>query len=162
MIECFREYADTLLSELFTVYKQEVYYMEYRVYDSLVEDARAIREKVFVEEQRFEQEFDDIDDYAKVIVCYGGARPVAISRYFKDGEEWRIGRLAVIAEYRGKGLGREMITEAEKAIKREGGSFVSLDAQLRAQSFYEKCGYRPVGETFFEEYCEHIKMVKNI
>lgn len=136
--------------------------MEYRIYDSLVEDAREIRERVFVEEQKFEHEFDEIDDFAKVIVCYDGDKPVAICRYFKEGCEYRIGRLAVISEYRGKGLGSEMLAEAEKAIKSEGGSIVSLGAQLRAQKFYEKCGYSPVGDTFFEEYCEHIKMVKTI
>lgn len=51
---------------------------------------------------------------------------------------------------------------AERAVSAAGGAAVSLDAQVRAAGFYEKCGYFPVGEIFDEEGCPHRKMVKKL
>ena len=136
--------------------------MEFRKFDTLTQDAINIRTAVFVEEQKFEEEFDGIDKYANVIICYDGEQPVAVLRYFEEDGEYHIGRVAVMREYRGRNLGARIMQEAENEIKKEGGHFISLDAQMHAADFYRKCGYTPVGEIFLEQYCEHIKMVKNI
>ena len=44
--------------------------MEYKVFDSLPDDARNIRLKVFVEEQHFQNEFDNNENKSKHIVLY--------------------------------------------------------------------------------------------
>ena len=57
--------------------------MTFKCYDRLPEEAKAIRTAVFVGEQGFETEFDDIDDVARHIVMYDGERAVATCRYYK-------------------------------------------------------------------------------
>lgn len=68
-------------------------------------DARVIRQSVFVEEQGFEYEFDDIDETALHLVLYDeNDNPCATGRLFFDGC-MKIGRIAVMKEYRGQSLG---------------------------------------------------------
>ena len=43
-----------------------------------------------------------------------------------------------------------------------GADIISLSAQVRASGFYEKLGYKKHGEIYFDEYCEHIVMKKDI
>lgn len=132
----------------------------YKKYGYLCSEARMIREKVFVGEQGFKDEFDDIDGYAKVLVFYCGGVPAGVCRYFKDGNVYHIGRIAVLPEYRGSGLGSDIVRAAEREIIAEGGSEAVLSAQKRAEGFYRKLGYAPEGEPYYEEYCEHILMRK--
>lgn len=130
--------------------------------DYVSEAAREIREKVFVEEQKFKIEFDDIDEYAACMVLYEDEVPMACCRYFK-GEaegEYVVGRLAVLKPFRGRHLGERMMQEVEKAVKTAGGRKVSLSAQLRVKEFYEKQGYSKYGDVYFDEYCEHVHMEK--
>lgn len=44
--------------------------MEIRVYDELPEEASRIRREVFVEEQGFMEEFDEIDGWANHLVLF--------------------------------------------------------------------------------------------
>lgn len=134
----------------------------FKKFDHLCDDARRIRESVFVEEQGFKEEFDDIDGYAKVIVFYDNGKPVGICRYFKSGDTYHIGRIAVIPEYRGSGLGSEIVRAAEREIIAEGGTEAELSAQRRAEGFYKNLGYEPEGEPYYEEYCEHIRMRRKL
>ena len=77
-------------------------------------DARAIRQSVFVEEQGFEYEFDDIDETALHLVLYDeNDNPCATGRLFFDGC-MKIGRIAVMKEYRGQSLGSEVIAILEE------------------------------------------------
>lgn len=138
--------------------------MEFKVYDSLPEDAKSIREEVFVVEQGFKYEFDDLDLTSTHIVGYINGLPVATCRvlFNEQHKTYAIGRIAVIKEYRGKGLGAEVLREGEKYIRRIGGSFVGLHAQVRASGFYEKQGYLRAGEIDDEEGCPHIWMTKEL
>lgn len=133
-----------------------------KTFTYLCEDAKQIRTKVFVEEQKFEVEFDEIDDTAKHMVLYCDKTPIACSRYFPSEEEgeYIVGRLAVMKDYRGLHLGDKMLTETEEQIVKDGGSAVKLHAQLQAQAFYETCGYEAYGEVEYEEYCPHTWMKK--
>ena len=138
--------------------------MTFRVYDKLCEDAKKIRTEVFVEEQGFEIEFDDMDKIAKHIVGYNGAKPVAVCRYFYDNEHnsYMVGRIAVAKEYRGKHYGDKILSFAELKIKEDGGKTVSLSAQTRVSGFYEKQGYKKQGSEYLDEYCPHILMTKTL
>ena len=95
--------------------------METKVYNVLPEDAVFIRNTVFVEEQGFKEEFDQIDGRAVHMVMYDKDNPVAVCRFFKDTEPdtYIIGRIAVIKKYRGQAIGMELMSEAEKAIKKQ-------------------------------------------
>lgn len=136
--------------------------LHYKKFDHLCGDARRIRERVFVKEQGFKEEFDGIDDYAKVLVFYDGEKPAGICRYFKSGDTYHIGRIAVLPEYRGMGLGSRIVRAAEQEIIAENGNEAELSAQRRAEGFYAKLGYVPEGEPYYEEYCEHIMMRRKL
>ena len=60
--------------------------MVFKTYDFLSDDAKMIRESVFMKEQGFENEFDEIDDIAIHIVLYDNKNPVATCRIFKEDE----------------------------------------------------------------------------
>ncbi|MDC0700735.1 GNAT family N-acetyltransferase, partial [Blautia wexlerae] len=87
-------------------------------------EAKRIRQTVFVEEQGFQNEFDEIDPIARHVVAWEDGRPVATGRVFpKDGskEIWTIGRVAVLPPYRGKGIGALIVRQLEQ-IARECGA----------------------------------------
>ena len=136
--------------------------IKYKVTDTLSEDEKMIRETVFIEEQKFKIEFDDLDDIATHIVMYFDDKPVGCCRLYEQENEYHIGRIAVLKSYRGKGYGEKLLLEAEKVAKEKGADCIKLSAQVRASGFYEKLGYKKYGEIYFDEYCEHIAMKKDI
>ena len=137
--------------------------MTIKNYDFLQDDVVQIRTEVFVIEQQFKEEFDDIDHQCQHFVFYEVDEPVAICRIYPyDEKTYAIGRIAVKAAYRGQGLGSRVVKEAEDYIKTLGYTQVTLSAQVRAKDFYEKLGYTGEGETYFEEYCEHIRMWRKL
>ena len=85
--------------------------MVIKEFHNLCDDAMKIRQKVFVEEQKFQDEFDEIDQRCITLVGYIDDQPVACSRAFFDEEEkkYKVGRFAVLKDYRKKGLGLEML-----------------------------------------------------
>lgn len=131
-------------------------------YDYLPDGAIQIRKEVFVEEQGFTMEFDEIDDYATHLVCYDNSLPIATCRFFWNEEihSYVIGRIAVEKNYRGKKIGTSILEEAEKQIRKIGGKKVSLSAQQRALEFYKKQGFIATGETYLDEDCPHVWMYK--
>ena len=72
----------------------------------LFDDARAIREEVFVKEQGFVEEIDETDGKAVHVVCYDQEYPIAVGRYFEDDQEgiYHIGRVAIRKKYRDRHL----------------------------------------------------------
>lgn len=136
--------------------------MRVEVFSSLPDCAREIREKVFIAEQGFTKEFDDIDKIAVHLVMFDGTVPAAACRIFKDSEQglYVLGRLAVIKEYRGKQLGFTLLKEVEKYVKGNGGKGIVLLAQLRIKDFYKKAGFEEFGEIEYDEDCPHIRMRK--
>ena len=136
--------------------------IDFKVTNTLSEDEKMIRETVFIEEQKFKIEFDDTDDIATHIVMYIDNNPVGCCRLYKQENEYHIGRIAVLKPYRGKGYGEKILLNAERVAKEKGADSISLSAQVIASGFYEKLGYKKHGEIYFDEYCEHIAMKKDI
>lgn len=137
--------------------------MEFKVYDKLPDEAVLIRTKVFVDEQGFNEEFDNTDQYSRHIIIFDNEAPVAVGRFFTDdGKTYHIGRVAVTKEFRSFGYGKKIMDIAEKEIKKNGGERIELSAQLQAKKFYEKCGYTATGDIYLDEHCEHILMYKNL
>lgn len=137
--------------------------MEIKSYDYLPQEAKYIREKVFVEEQGFENEFDDIDGFATHLVALDCGKPVATCRFFQkdDTQTYVLGRIAVLKEYRGLKVGARLIAEVEKALCGK-AERILIHAQVRAQGFYEKQGYMPFGDKDEEENQPHVWMTKTI
>ena len=93
--------------------------MDIRVFDKIPDEARIIRETVFLDEQGFEKEYDENDNVAKHIVIYDEKNAIATCRVYWDDEVncYHVGRIAVLKPHRGKGLGIKIVTEAEKLKK---------------------------------------------
>lgn len=139
--------------------------MQVKVYDYLTEDAKFIRETVFMKEQGFENEFDDVDNAASHIVMYDDRnRPVATCRVFESSEkhEFILGRLAVMGDFRGMQIGTKMVQEAENIVLKKGGTSLVLHAQCRVEAFYEQSGYAAFGTVEDDEGCPHIWMRKRL
>lgn len=136
--------------------------------DPRVEQCYALRKAVFVDEQGFENEFDEIDSRAWHLLAVDGDAVLAAARVFfedepaKSRKEYHIGRICVSRSERGKGLGRELLCEAERFCREQGGRYLALGAQCRAASFYEKCGYEVCGDEYLDEYCPHVPMRKDL
>ena len=138
--------------------------MNYYFFEQLPPDAKMIREEVFMNEQGFTQEFDEIDSYAIHLIIYENGVPVATGRLYNEDEsqEYIFGRVAVMKNFRGKNHGAKVIEILEEKARELGGTKISLSAQLHAQPFYEKLGFKAFGEKYLDESCEHIHMEKHL
>ena len=130
------------------------------------DDSRYIRHIVFEIEQGFQDEFDDVDGWADTIVLYDkGGAAIATGRvilYDQDNSIYKLGRIAVVKQYRKHGLGAEVVKELEKIAIEKGAKTLFISAQVRSQGFYEKCGYVATEEKYFEEHVPHVKMLKTL
>ncbi|MGN0401067.1 MAG: GNAT family N-acetyltransferase, partial [Acetatifactor sp.] len=138
--------------------------MKIKAFKQLPEESRMIRTRVFMEEQKFENEFDEIDSISTHIVIFESAEPVATCRLYFSGERqcYVIGRIAVLKDFRGRNLGAELLKAAEKEIISLNGNTAELLAQVRVSAFYEKKGYRSLGEVLSDEGCPHVWMRKEL
>lgn len=139
--------------------------MKVTYFDFLSEDVKKIRQAVFMDEQGFQNEFDDTDEIATHIVMYDqDGAPIATCRVFagEEKDSYILGRLAVIKQYRGKHLGAKMVDEAEKIVIAKSGKNLCLHAQCRVEDFYAKAGFVAYGQADEEEGCPHIWMKKQL
>ena len=84
------------------------------------QEAKDIRIEVFVNEQKFENEFDDIDDIAYHLIIWEGEKAIANARLYRDEDEknsYIIGRLAVLKEYRKCHIGTNLMNLLEEKGK---------------------------------------------
>lgn len=135
-----------------------------KIYDNIPQCAIDIRKTVFVDEQGFIDDVDGTDGVASHIVMFDGERAIATCRVFKKQEPdvYMMGRLAVLKEYRGQGLGSVVLSSAEEHARSLGGSYLCLHAQCQARGFYTKCGYYAHGEIEYEQNAPHIWMAKKL
>jgi predicted GNAT family N-acyltransferase len=128
------------------------------------EDAFAVRIAVFVEEQGIsrEDELDELDATAVHCVGYDERTPVAAGRLIVADGYAKIGRMAVLAGHRGRGIGAQVLEVLERAGVERGIRHFKLSAQLHAEGFYRSCGYTPVGDVYDEVGIPHIAMEKRL
>ncbi|KAK4050429.1 hypothetical protein OIV83_003499 [Microbotryomycetes sp. JL201] len=136
-----------------------------------------VRIKVFVEEQKFrlEDEIDDKDDTSDhlLLVQTHSQAPVGTIRYWPPGG--KLGRLAVLPQFRSIGAGRMLVEAFEAHVKSRqglGGKFATehgllsvhivASAQHQAEKFYTKSGYTREGDLYDEDGWPHVKMVKTL
>ena len=135
-----------------------------QILDHITDEIKQIRIDVFINEQGFENEFDDIDETAKFVLLSIDGRAVGTCRFFPSNIEGdaHIGRMAVRKLYRGQNLGSKIMHAAENGIRRDGFKTCSLSAQVQARPFYESLGYVAEGEEYLDEGCPHILMRKQL
>jgi len=93
------------------------------------------------------EEFDEHDgDGTRYIVLLDDGYPVATCRFYETGPgRVVLGRVVVLPDYRGQGLGRRVVVEAERWIAELGCREIAIESRLEAVPFYEKLGYAPFG-----------------
>lgn len=135
---------------------------EFRVepadYQADFKDLRAVREPVFVVEQNvpIELEWDDLDPRCHHVIARDAQHnPIGTGRLTP---ERKIGRLAVLREWRGKGVGDALLQALIDQARRFAWPQVSLHAQVDAIGFYKKWGFVEYGEQFDEAGIRHQSM----
>ena len=125
-----------------------------------------IRKEVFVREQGVNEqnEFDDLDKEVPHVVIFEDGKAVATGRIIPYKENAvKLGRIAVLKEKRGFGLGKTVVLELIEKAKQMGAEALYLGSQAHAVGFYEKCGFQLLGtEMYLEEGIEHFDMVMKI
>ena len=134
-------------------------------FNDVTDDTRYIRETVFVIEQGFSEEFDEIDKKSIHFLVKVNNKRAATARIFKSDNsdtKWTVGRVAVLKEYRGTGLGSFLMKKVEEKIKEQGGNVAELSAQKQAEKFYLSLGYTPMGDIYYDQHAPHIHMEKEL
>ena len=128
-------------------------------YASNTKDICAIRYEVFVDEQNVpvDLEIDGLDGKAKHALAFVDGVPIGTGRILNDGH---IGRVAVLKNYRGLGIGKLIIKELIKCAQDMSLEKVWLSSQWHAHSFYLDFGFVCVDEIYKEAGIDHIKMFK--
>ena len=130
----------------------------------------ALRIEVFVKEQKvpIELELDDKDhsDNTVHIGYFHDNNLIGVARLIDmDKDVIHIGRVVIDKEYRGQGIGRELIIGceniAQQILKRK--IVIELSAQIQAEKFYESLGYNRVNDKIYlDAGIEHVDMRKVI
>ena len=132
--------------------------------------AFALRIEVFVKEQKvpIELELDDKDhsDNTVHIGYFHEDNLIGVARLIDmDKDVIHIGRVVIDKEYRGQGIGRELIIGceniAQQILKRK--TIIELSAQIQAENFYKSLGYNRVNDKIYlDAGIEHVNMKKVI
>jgi predicted GNAT family N-acyltransferase len=126
------------------------------------EQASRIRFAVFVDEQKVppEIEMDEHDAQCAHALAYSGdGRAVGTGRLLPDGH---IGRMAVVKDWRGRGVGAAILMALVEAARRRGDVEVALSAQTHALGFYRRHGFSPEGEVYEEAGIPHQAMRRSL
>lgn len=120
--------------------------------------AGAVREAVFVVEQRIprELEWDGADGRCiHAVAVDGEGRALGTGRLLPDGH---IGRMAVLREARGQGVGSALLLYLMQAARERGDRLVVLSAQCTAEPFYARHGFKRIGIPYEEAGIPHVRM----
>jgi predicted GNAT family N-acyltransferase len=132
-------------------------------------EAFDVRLAVFVGEQRipYDEEFDEHDrpDAATIHALARDADGAVLGtgRYYAAAPDTaQIGRMAVHAHARGRGVGRALLDALSADARRRGFARAALNAQDYAVGFYAKSGFAPFGETMIEAAIVHQPMDRDL
>ncbi|GIX25200.1 MULTISPECIES: YbgC/FadM family acyl-CoA thioesterase [Caldimonas] len=135
-------------------------------WQTLGQDAQAIRRAVFIEEQGIppEMEWDEADATSVHAVAYNRfGMPLATGRLLEHVPGVaKIGRMAALRTMRGGGVGRAVLEALMRAARERGYREAVLHAQTSAAAFYARSGFAPRGPQFEEVGIPHIEMVKTL
>ena len=120
---------------------------------------RQVRETVFVREQKvpLALEWDGLDDQCLHMLAEDrDGNPIGTGRLLPDGH---IGRMAVLREWRGRGVGSALLRALMEEGRKRGFETMILAAQVQAMPFYEKAGFVAEGDVFDDAGIPHRNMV---
>lgn len=123
--------------------------------------ASPIRFTVFVEEQGvpFAIEIDEHDPLCVHALAFADGKPVGTGRLLPDGH---IGRMAVLKEWRNRGIGGLLLNALMERARQRGDRHVMLSAQVGAARFYEAHGFSRHGDEYMEAGIRHQEMRRSL
>ena len=124
--------------------------------------AGPLRFAIFVGEQNVPAgiELDDLDAKCVHAVAFDvDNKPIGTGRLLPDGH---IGRMAVVKEWRRRGIGAEILEALMAEARRRGHKEVVLSAQLQAAEFYRNHGFVAEGKVFEEAGILHQHMRRQL
>jgi len=119
-----------------------------------------IREKVFIQEQKVtpELEWDGMDEKAIHFLVFKDEEAIGCARAIVIKSQMQLGRMAVLKEYRGQGVGSTLIEKAIVTAKLKQLSSIQISAQCNAINFYVKFGFEVTGDTYLDAEILHRDM----
>jgi predicted GNAT family N-acyltransferase len=131
-----------------------------------VRAAFALRHEVFVVEQGvpLAEEIDEHDetDALHLVAVDEDGRVVATCRLVAEDDTVKLGRVAVAAAVRRRGIASRLLAEGEARAAALGARRIALAAQTDALPLYERAGYTPYGRRFLDAGIEHQMMEKHV
>jgi predicted GNAT family N-acyltransferase len=127
-------------------------------------DIFEIRRKVFVIEQSVDpqEEYDQFEESSQHFLAKHNGIPAGTCRFRETENGIKLERFAVLKEFRGKGIGAELVKSCLEILADKGNHTpIYLHAQTHAESFYAQFGFVRTGNLFVEADIEHYKMVLN-
>jgi predicted GNAT family N-acyltransferase len=131
-------------------------------WDTARAQSRRIRELVFVREQGvpLELEWDEQDPHCDHALAHAADGSVlGTGRLLPDGH---IGRMAVLKEWRGQGVGALLLQALVNQARKRGHARVRLNAQTHAAGFYRRLGFEVSGPEFIEAGIPHVVMQRDL
>jgi len=126
-------------------------------WDELQNDAKLIREQVFIQEQNIPvvEEWDAQDAVSLHFAVYDQNQPIATARLLQNNS---IGRVAVLKSHRGLGIGKLLMQAIIEQAKSEQREFLKLSSQVYAIQFYAGLGFQVQGDEYLDCGIAHIDM----
>ena len=119
----------------------------------------SIRKDVFIRGLNIPEylEIDKNEDMATYVLAYVKNKPVGTARWRKTKKGIKLERFAVLQKYRSNGIGKKMTKFILKNLKET--QPIYLYAQDSAIKFYEKLGFKSIGNLFKEVGINHQEMI---
>jgi predicted GNAT family N-acyltransferase len=123
--------------------------------------AYTIRKRVFVREQGVPEEIEiDRDDKRAIhFLALESGKAIGTARVVMRRGSAKIGRMAVLKAYRGRGIGTKLLKRAIVMAKKQGAQQIYLHAQVPVIGFYQAMAFQCIGPVFKEAGIPHRKMV---
>lgn len=127
-------------------------------WEQLGQDAKLIREQVFIQEQGIapEDEWDDLDATVLHFIVYDSDQPIATARLLP---QYSVGRVAVLVPYRKRGIGKILMQHIIEYARQQELPYLKLSAQTYVIAFYEALGFVVQGEEYLDCGIPHIDMI---
>ncbi len=124
---------------------------------SQMELAWKIRKKVFVEEQQVDESMEwENEEESTHFLAYIDEQAVGTARWRDSGKGIKLERFAVLADFRNHGVGGALVEAVLNDVPKQ--KRIYLHAQVAAEKFYARHGFKPAGLLFYEAGIGHYLM----
>lgn len=119
-----------------------------------------IREKVFIQEQKVtpQLEWDGMDEKAIHFLVFNDKAAIGCARAIVIKDHMQLGRMAILKEYRGQGIGSALLEKAMTIAKLNQLSAIYISAQCHAIDFYKKFGFEVKSDIYLDAEIPHRDM----